>query len=137
MEEKATKVFLVSGPVIVKNNKVLLNQHGDTEFWKFCGGSANNFNTRLTDIAIQKAKEEMGLDIKLADNQPFFMHIVKELETGPADVVLVHFLAKLTSETIRPADFIRKWAWISLKDLKNENLAPNIIPALKHFGFIK
>jgi len=32
------KIIIASGPVIVENNKVLLNQHGDTEFWKFCGG---------------------------------------------------------------------------------------------------
>jgi len=32
------KIIIASGPVIVENNKVLLNQHGDTDFWKFCGG---------------------------------------------------------------------------------------------------
>lgn len=37
------KIIIASGPVIVENNKVLLNQHGDTEFWKFCGGQVENY----------------------------------------------------------------------------------------------
>ena len=32
------RIIVASGPVIVENNKVLLNQHGDDNFWKFCGG---------------------------------------------------------------------------------------------------
>ena len=130
------KVLLASGPVIVKNDKVLLNQHGDTEFWKFCGGSAKDLTTRLTDIAKERVLDEMGLKIKILNKEPFIQHIVKELETGPADVILVHFLAESIGE-INPREDIRKWAWIPIKNLENENLAPNIIPALKHFGFIK
>jgi len=37
---------------------------------------------------------------------------------------------------IKPGSDIRKWAWINIADLKQEPLAPNILPALRHFGFI-
>lgn len=136
MSKLTPKLILASGPVIVENDKVLLNQHGDTEFWKFCGGSTTDFYTRLTDIAHKRAKEEMGIDIELTTDNPYFQHVIKDLEGGPADVILVHFLAKRTNK-IKPGKETRQWAWILLKDLKKYNLAPNIIPALKHFGFIK
>lgn len=130
------KIIIASGPVIVENNKVLLNQHGDTEFWKFCGGRVEDFKTDLIENARREVKEEMGTDIKILDKTPFFMHTKKETPEGEIDVILVHFLAKKIGE-IRPGEDIRKWKWIPLKDLGKENLAPNIIPTLKHFEFIE
>ena len=35
------KIIIVSGPVIIENNKVLLNKHGEDNFWKFCGRQPN------------------------------------------------------------------------------------------------
>ncbi len=134
--QKTQKLIIASGPVIVKDNKVLLNQHGDTEFWKFCGGSAKDFSTRLTDVAKERALDKMGLKIKILNDDPFLQYTTKQLEDGTSDVILVHFLAKSIGE-INPREDIREWAWIPIEELKNKNLAPNIIPALKHFGFIK
>jgi len=48
----------------------------------------------------------------------------------------VHFLAKKIGK-VSPGEDIREWKWIALEDLEKENLAPNIIPTLKHFEFIK
>ena len=53
-------------------------------------------------------------------------------------MILVHFLAKRIGE-IQPGADIRQWQWIALKDLEkmsSAELAPNILPTLKHFGFI-
>ena len=130
------EIILVSGPVIVEDDKVLLNQHGDTNFWKFCGGSTKDFNTRLTKIAERKVLDEMGIKINILNENPFIQYTAKNLETGIADVILVHFLAERIGE-IQPREDIRDWKWIPLKDLETEDLAPNIIPALRHFNFIK
>ncbi len=46
-----TKIIIASGPVIVENSKVLLNQHGDTDFWKFCGGKVENYEADLMESA--------------------------------------------------------------------------------------
>lgn len=35
-----SKIIIASGPVIVEDGKVLLNKHGEDNFWKFCGGQA-------------------------------------------------------------------------------------------------
>ncbi len=130
------KIINASGPVIVENNKVLLNQHGDTYFWKFCGGKVEDYELNLIQTARREAKEEMGIEIEILDNIPYFFHTSKETEDGVVDIVLTHFLAKRIGK-INPNKLIRKWEWIPLKELSNEDLAPNIIPTLKHFGFIK
>lgn len=127
-----SRIIIASGPVIVENEKVLLNQHGDTDFWKFCGGRVKNSEENLEEAAKREVKEEIGIEIEILDPQPFITFTKKE----DADVILVHFLAKRIGK-IHPGEDIRKWEWISLEDLSKENLGPNIIPALKHFGFLK
>lgn len=129
------KIIIASGPVIVENNKVLLNQHGDTDFWKFCGGRVENFKTNLIENAVREAKEEMGIEIEILDENPFIDFARKETPNGKIDVMLVHFLAKRIGEII-PGEEIREWDWFDIDDLP-KNLGPNIIPALKYFRFIK
>jgi len=130
------KIIIASGPVIVENGKVLLNQHGDTEFWKFCGGKVEDFNTSLADNARREVMEEMGIEIKIIDREPFLTYTQKETEEGTIDVILVHYLAERIGE-IKPGEDIRRWDWIPLDKLEGEPLAPNIIPALKYFEFLK
>lgn len=130
------KILIASGPVIVENGKILLNQHGDTNFWKFCGGKVEDFETTLIENAEREAREEMGIDLKILSETPFLLHTIKKTEQGKIDVILVHYLAERIGE-IKPGADIRQWKWIPLENLPNENLAPNIIPTLKHFGFIK
>lgn len=130
------KIIIASGPVIVEDNKVLLDQHGDTTFWKFCGGRVEDFEHDLFTHASRRAKAEMGIEIEFINPVPYFMHTIKETPEGNIDVVLVHFLAKRIGE-IKPGEEIRAWKWIPLEELANEPLAPNIIPTLKHFGFIE
>lgn len=129
-----TKIIIASGPVIIENNKVLLNQHGDTEFWKFCGGKLEHDET-LLETAQREVKEEMGLKIKILKAEPFFFYTQKQSDEGLKDVILVHYLAEKIGE-IKAGSDIREWQWFDVNDLP-ANLAPNIIPTLKHFGFIK
>lgn len=129
------KIQIASGPVIVENNKVLLNQHGDTDFWKFCGGRVEDFDLDLIETAKREAKEEMGIDIEILDEKPFLFHTIKNSTEGKSDVILTHYLAKQIGE-IKAGNDIRKWDWLDINNLP-ENIAPNIIPTLKHFGFIK
>jgi 8-oxo-dGTP pyrophosphatase MutT (NUDIX family) len=129
------KIIIASGPVIIEDNKVLLDQHGDTAFWKFCGGRVEDNKTTLIETAKRKAKEEMGIEIEILDSTPFLMHTFKQTEDGDCDVILVHYLAKRIGE-VSPGSEIRQWKWIPLEELANEDLAPNIIPALQYFGYL-
>jgi len=130
------KIIIASGPVIVENNKVLLNQHGDTTFWKFCGGRVDDFETNLIENARREVMEEMGLKINILNPEPFLLYTKKETSEGDLDIILVHFLAERIGE-ITPGEDIREWKWIPLEELEKESLAPNIIPTLKHFGFLE
>lgn len=67
------KVMLASGPVIVEDNKVLLNKSGDDDFWKFCGGRLNP-EDNLIDVAKFRVKEEMGLKIEITNPEPFLIN---------------------------------------------------------------
>lgn len=129
-----TKIIIASGPVIVENNKVLLCKHGDTSFWKFCGGKVENFDNDLIESATREAKEEMGINIKILDDEPYITFARKETDNGAMDIVLVHFLAERVGE-IKPGIGIREWRWFDLNDLPND-LGPNILPVLKYFKFI-
>ncbi|MDP1884511.1 MAG: NUDIX hydrolase [Candidatus Moranbacteria bacterium] len=129
------KIIIASGPVIVENDQVLLNQSGDTDFWKFCGGKMEDYEINLIETAKREAKEEVGIDIEIIKPEPFLYYTEKTTPEGTLDVILVHFLARRIGE-IKPGADIRRWKWIPLKDLKKENLAPNILPALKHFQLL-
>lgn len=127
------KIIVVSGPVIVEDGKVLLNQHGEDNFWKFCGGRVEDYNADLVENARREAKEEMGIDIEVINENPFITHLQKETAEGKVDVILAHFLVKRIGE-VKPDVEIREWNWFSVDNLP-ENTAPNVKPALKHFGF--
>jgi len=128
-------LIIASGPVIVEDNKVLLNKHGDTPFWKFCGGRVENFDLSLIEAAKREVKEEMGIDLEIIDPKPYLMHTLKETDAGTLDVILVHYLAERVGE-IKPGEEIRQWAWLDIDELSIDDLAPNIIPTLKHFNFL-
>jgi len=129
------KIIIASGPVIVENEKVLLDISGDDKFWKFCGGKIQEQET-LIETAVRRSKEELGIDIKIIDPKPFILHTTKKTEAGKIDVILIHFLAERIGE-VSPGTDIRQWKWIPLAELSQENLAPNILPTLKNFGFLK
>lgn len=128
------KIIIASGPVIVESNKVLLNKDKKDDFWKFCGGRVNDEEYNLKETAKREVKEEMGLDIEILDNEPYFFYSEKEKEGVVVSVVLVHFLSRKVGEIV-PGEDIIEWRWIDIDKLDQEILAPNIKPALKHFGF--
>ncbi|HPN14948.1 MAG TPA: NUDIX domain-containing protein [bacterium] len=128
------KIIIASGPVIVEDGKVLVNKHGDTNFWKFCGGKVEDFETDLKTNAAREAKEEVGIDLEFENREPFVMHTGKQTEQGLIDVLLVHYLAQRIGE-IKLGPDIREYAWLDIKNLP-EDVGPNIIPALRYFGFL-
>jgi 8-oxo-dGTP pyrophosphatase MutT (NUDIX family) len=130
------KIVIASGPVIVENDKVLLDKSGDDSFWKFCGGKVKEEDLDLPAAAKRRAKEELGIETEIIAAEPFISFASKETGEGKIDVILVHFLAKRVGE-VRPGPEIKEWKWLPIDDLQDENLGPNILPALRHFNFIE
>ncbi len=127
------KIIIASGPVIVRGRKVLLDKSGNDDFWKFCGGKVNE-NENLKETAINRVKEELGINIKFLNQEPFLMYTPKP-GNEKIDVLLVHYLADYEGE-IKPGEIVKEWAWLDIDNLADD-IAPNIIPALKYFAFIK
>ena len=128
-------VIIASGPVIIENHKVLLNKDAKDDFWKFCGGRVEEHETNVKDTARREAKEEMGLDIEILNEEPCFYYTEKNINEVKTSIILVHFLAKRLNEIVPGKDTL-DWRWIDISDLAKENLAPNVKPTLKHFGFL-
>jgi ADP-ribose pyrophosphatase YjhB (NUDIX family) len=129
------KIIIASGPVIVENNKVLLDKDYKEDLWKFCGGKVAKEDIDLISTAERRAKEEMGIEIEILNKKPFVMYLKREIDKELIDVLLVHYLARRTNE-IDPGKKTRKWNWFDLDDLP-KNLGPNVIPTLKYYRFIK
>jgi len=128
------KIVIASGPVIVEDNKVLLNQSSGDAYWKFCGGQPLT-NETLQENSQRRVKEEMGIDVKVINPEPFFLFIQQRKKGVEKDIVLIHWLSARIGKINSGLD-VQKWDWFMLDKLP-ENLAPNIIPTLRHFGFIK
>lgn len=132
-----SKIIIASAPVIVEEGKVLLNKHGDDSFFKFCGGRVEDCEKGgLLEAAKREAKEEMGIDIDINGDEPYIYYATKETDEGEVDVILVHYKARRIGD-IKPGEEIREWAWIPTDELDDHDLAPNIKPVLKHFGYLK
>ena len=120
-------VVIASGPVIIKDNKVLLNKHGESSLWKFPGGDITEATGDLESWAVKKVKEEMGLEVKI-------VRPLKPMVIWQADevIVLIHYLAELVSTEIKPAEYIREYNWLDVDNLP-EDCSPNIKPVIKEY----
>lgn len=119
--------IIAAGPVIIEDNKVLVNKHGDTDFWKFPGGQMETFDDLdLQNVAKREVKEEMGIDIEII--KPMSTLLTKK---GDDVVVLVHYLAKRIGE-VKPGEDIREWKWLEINDLP-EDIGPNIKPIVEEY----
>lgn len=127
------KIIIASGPVIIRDNKVLLDIQGEDNFWKFCGGKVKE-NETLEQTALRRAKEELGIDVEIINNEPFLFYTTKEIGGETTNIEVAHFLASFSGE-IKAGKEVRQWEWFNIDNLP-KNLAPSILPALKYFGII-
>ena len=124
-EGNDVKLTLASGPVIIKDVKVLLDKHTDN-FWKFPGGKMND-DESARETAIREAKEELGIDVKL-ESDP--MVVVLERENKEY-VVLLHYKATFKGE-VTPGRDVTEWAWHDVNNLPKD-CAENIRPVVEYF----
>jgi len=120
-------VVIVSGPVIIKNNQVLLNKHGESPLWKFPGGDITEAFGDLETWAGKKVKEEMGLEIKII--RPLEPMVIWQKDEV---IVLIHYLAELLNEEIKTADYIKEYAWHNIDNLPTD-CSPNIKPVIEEY----
>lgn len=122
------KVTIASGPVIIRNGKVLLDKHEDP-FWKFPGGRLRDDNAPQVN-AVREAREEVGLDVTLT-SEPFVISFEREKDGVKEFVILIHYLATAVGEVV-PGNDVTEWAWHDIENLPAD-CAPNVVLAIKHF----
>jgi 8-oxo-dGTP pyrophosphatase MutT (NUDIX family) len=119
-------IIIASGPVIIENNKVLLDKHGDDNFWKFVGGKVKSFDVTFEDVAKREVMEEMGLEVELIRPLKPMMY-----EFPEKIVILIHYLATRKGE-IKPGEEILEWQWFDIHNLPSD-CAPNIQPVIDEY----
>lgn len=122
-------VTIASGPVIIKDGKVLLDKHGDV-FWKFPGGAIHS-NNNLEENAIREVKEELNLDVELL-GEPYLISFVREKDGKEELVILIHYLAKIIGGEPTPGRDVEEFAWHDIENLPDD-CAPNIKPVVEYF----
>lgn len=124
------KKIIVAGPVIIEDKRVLLVKAGSDNYWKYPGGKMERFETQPQEAARREPLEELGLEIEIINPIPYILEKEK--------AILYHYLSRRLGE-IRGGT-AREWKWIPITELdeldKEGELAPNIIPTLKHFQII-
>ncbi|MCL5795599.1 MAG: NUDIX hydrolase [Patescibacteria group bacterium] len=140
MNLENAKFIIASGPVIIENDKVLLNRHGDTKadkrIWKFVGGKVkkSDFNQidTLENTCKREAKEEMGINIEIISAiKPM---IIKHPHKQNTVVVLIHYLAKRLGKIKLGKDII-EYKWFTINNLP-KNCAPNIKPVIDEYKLL-
>ena len=139
----AQKIIIVSGPVIIENGAVLLNKHGDDDFWKFLGGKVELKDIAgenvLEDTCKREVKEENGFDIEII--YPLKPMMIKKPGSKNEFVVLIHFLARRKNKKNKLGSDISEFGKFNIKKLVKgaykEKFAPNIIPILKNYLELK
>lgn len=122
-----SKPIIVSGPIIIENNKVLLVREQKPDkisLWMFPGGGMEDTDTTPEDACRREVMEEMGIKI----------NIIKPLKTLTIEknnqtVKLYHYLSERIGD-IRAGKDIVDWNWHDIKNLP-DNCAPNVYEIIK------
>jgi len=118
------KYIVAAGPAIIERNKILLVQDKEDKFWKFPGGRIKNKQS-LEQTAIRKAKEKLGMKVKLIRPlKPMLIYFPDKI------FVSIVYLA-IKSGKIKPRPDI-KWAWLDIHHLPLD-VGPNIRPVIKDY----
>lgn len=121
--------IIASGPVIIENDKVLLNKEKKTDGitpWMFPGGEVEDFDSSLEDACRREVKEEMGIEVEIIRPlKPVMLH------NDGRVIILIHYLARRIGE-ITPGADTAQWDWHDLNNLPSDS-APNVPIVIKDY----
>ena len=123
------KYIIASGPVIIENEKLLVNKDNKDDFYKLHGGTIEEGIEDLEMACSRETKEEINAEIEII--KPLHPIILwKNPQTKEEMcIVLIHYLAKLKNKSkIKPIEPIKEIKWLDIKEIQKgkHNVAPNI-----------
>jgi 8-oxo-dGTP diphosphatase len=96
--------------------------------WSFPGGAVE-LGESVRDAAVREAKEECGLNIKLAEDTPLDAYdIIKLDDSGHLQYhyVLLQFLANLKEGTLKPTSDVKESRWVPLEEVEKYDLTDSV-----------
>lgn len=122
--------IVASGPVIVKDRKLMVNKDDKDDFYKFIDGKVDlEKKESLEESCIRRSKEACGAEIEIV--KPLSPNILYENPQTKEKmiIVLINFLANLKNPNeIRPISPEEDLKWIDIDEIKNGegNVSPNV-----------
>lgn len=126
------KTILVSGPVIIRNNRVLLvKEQKDTgpTPWFFPGGKVERFDEPLEEACKRETREEVGIEIDII--RPLRTLLIQRPEDPEKLVILLHYLALPIGEP-NPGPDIVACEWFPTHHLP-EDIAQNVKEIIQEY----
>jgi len=124
-----TNAIIASGPVIIKNRKMLVVLDDKDPFLKFPGGSIFK-NKSLKETCKIETMQEVCCDIEIVKELEPLM-LWKKPHTGEKiPIVLIHWLAKIKKGNPKKGRHTKDIFWID-SEYKGHELAPNVLYFLK------
>lgn len=124
------EINVASGPVIIENNKVLLDRerkdYGLTP-WFFPGGRLNSPDEDLEAACRREAREELGIEIEIIKKLATIETV--SLRDQNKKYTLHHYLAKRIGE-IKMGDDVAEYGWFDIDNLPPD-CAPNVYEIIK------
>ena len=133
------KFIIASGPLIFKDNKILVSKDNKDPFYKLIGGTIDiDSKESLEDACKRKAKEACGAELKII--KPLSPNILYENPKTKEKmvIILINYLAEiLNPDEIKPIPPEQDLKWVSLDDVKQGkgDLSPNTLMLLKKEGY--
>lgn len=121
------KSIIASGPVIVKNGKLLVIKDKKDPFYKIPGGTAEEGET-LEQVCIRETKEEINADVEIIKPLSTLV-IYKNPKTGEKmKISLHHYKVKIKNPNEIRAGEGHRINWLDIGEIKSGkyNIAPNI-----------
>lgn len=122
------KYIVASGPVIIKDGKLLVVKDNKDDFYKFPGGTVREGES-LESACIRRAKEEVNAEVELI--KPLSPHILWEnpQTKEKMTIVLINYRARLKNEkSLKIIPPTQDFKWVSIKEIKKGkgNVSPNV-----------
>lgn len=123
------KVIIASGPVIVEDNRLMVNKDNKDDFYKLPGGTIDEGTEDLEEACHREVMEENNAKIEIIKPlHPMILWKNPQTKDRMA-IVLIHYLAKvLNKNEIKPCGETKEVKWLDIDEIKEGKhfVAPNI-----------
>lgn len=129
------KKIIVSGPVILRDNNLLVIRDSKDNFYKIPGGTVEEFDRGDLEATCKREfKEETNGELEILKELSPLVLYKNPTTFDKMRIELHHYLARLLNEeNLKPISPIQEVKWLSLKKIKQGqySVAPNILFLIK------